>query len=191
MNRIKSNPLKPTLWRTCRVLANTTRLRILQELCARPGQKVSDIAHRLKISLPVASQSLRALNARGLLIVRRVGPLVYYSPGANHSVSNSPRLLRAIQKMFIIDRNPCKNMFQCFTAFTHPRRIFLINILWKKPMQLQEIIGKSHISRRALGRHLRKLTSRGFLKCIEGTYFVCSVPRHRFARLILHLAKRS
>jgi len=181
---VKSDVLSPTLWRTCRALANKTRLRILRELCARPDQRVSDIARRLGISLSLASQSLRALNARGLIIARRVGPLVYYSPCANRSIPNSDRLLKVIQKTFADDEKPYENIFKYSTAFTHPRRILIIKILSQRPMQPEEITFKTNIPFCALTRHI----ARGFLK--HNTHgYICSVPRHRFARLLLYLAR--
>lgn len=185
----KSSALNPTLWRTCRSLANKNRLRVLRELCARPDQQVSDVARRLGISMSLASQSLRALNARGLLSARRSGPLVYYTPSANRSIPNSSHLLQAIQKAFTSDKNPCENMFRSFTAFTHPRRISIVNLLWKNPMRLGDLSAKAKISRRALGRHLRKLISRGIMKRNGDTYYVSSMPRNSFARFIIHLAR--
>ncbi|MBM3889971.1 MAG: helix-turn-helix transcriptional regulator, partial [Verrucomicrobia bacterium] len=66
-------PLRPTLWRTCRVIANPTRLKIFALLAEQPGQTVSGVADRLKLPLSEASESLRALEARGLLTARREG----------------------------------------------------------------------------------------------------------------------
>ena len=180
--------LHPTLWRTCRVLANKTRLRILRELCLCPEQRVSDIGRRLGLSSSLASQSLRALNARGLLAARRVGPLVCYSLCANRSIPNSVRLLKAIQKTFAADKNPYENIFKYSTAFTHPRRILIIKALSKRPVQLEEIAFKTNIPFSALARHLRKLAARGFLKH-DACGYICSVPRHRFARLLLYLVR--
>ena len=36
--------LHPTLWRTCRVLAGPTRLRLLRRVIARPGLTVQQLA---------------------------------------------------------------------------------------------------------------------------------------------------
>ena len=47
--------LQPTLWRTCRVLANRTRLKICARILQQPDQTVSAIAERLKLPLPAAS----------------------------------------------------------------------------------------------------------------------------------------
>ena len=191
MSSAKSDTLRPTFWRTCRGLASKTRLRIFRELCAHPDQCVSDIAHRLGMSLSLASQSLRALNARGLLLARRFGPSVYYSPCANRSIPNSAPLLRAIQKTFNNDKKPDETIFQYCTAFTHPRRILIIKILSKGPMQFKDIAFKTNIPPRALSRHLRKLIARGFLKRADCRRYICSVPRHEFARFLLHLAKHA
>jgi DNA-binding MarR family transcriptional regulator len=157
-------------------------------LCARPDQQVSDIARRSGISLSRASQSLRALNARGLLVVRRAGSLVYYRPGANPSIPNSNCLLEVIQRTLASDKKALENIFKYSTAFTHPRRILVIKILRKNPMQVKEISLKSKIHPRALNRHLRKLMTRGFLKRIDRRYFVGPIPQHEFARLLLNIA---
>jgi DNA-binding MarR family transcriptional regulator len=77
--------LQPALWRTCRVLANRTRLHMRGCLLQHPGQTVSAVADQLKLSLPVASQYLRALEARGLLTVRGVSRRLKYRIGAGLS----------------------------------------------------------------------------------------------------------
>src|SRR2546421_4014919 len=71
---------QPTLWRTCRVLANRKRLQMLALLIRQPNQTVSTVAHQMRLSLPAASQYLRALEGRGLLTCRRVGLQVGYRP---------------------------------------------------------------------------------------------------------------
>jgi len=183
-----SEVLRPTLWRTCRVLANKTRLRILHELCRQPEQRVSDIGQRLGLSSSLASQSLRALNARGLLVAHRTGRLVYYSPCANRSIPNNDRLLKVIRKTFADDKKPHEHIFKYSTAFTHPRRILIIKILSERSMRPEEIAFKTKIPFCALARHLRKLVARDFIKHdVRG--YALSVPRHKFARLLLYLAK--
>ncbi len=56
-------PLQPTLWRTCRVLANRRRLQILRLLAGGRELTVTTVARQLEIATPVASQSPRALRA--------------------------------------------------------------------------------------------------------------------------------
>ena len=185
---LQPDSLHPTLWRTCRVLANRTRLKILRELCTHPDQRVSVIARRLGLSLSLASQALRALNARGLLFARRIGPFVCYSPIANRSIPHSVRLLNAIRQTFINDEHPCENIIQYASVFSQSRRMLIVKTLsGKRPMRRREIAFKTKISQRALKRHLGKLRARGFLECVDGRY-ACLVPRHRFARLLMHFA---
>lgn len=190
MARMKSQDqevLRPTLWRTCRVLANRTRLRVLHELSVRPEQRVSDVAQKLGLSLSLTSQSLRALNARGLLAARRSGRSVWYSTRANPSIPDSARLLQEILKTFAVDRSSKQNIFRYATAFTHPRRILIMKTLYRHPMKLREIAVKTGVPIDSLTRHLRKLIARGFLKQDEHRY-VCSVPQHHLARFLQHLA---
>ncbi|MBI2439771.1 MAG: ArsR family transcriptional regulator [Lentisphaerae bacterium] len=189
MSLSASEILKPTLWRTCRALACKTRLRVLSELCAHPDQRVSDIARRLGLSLPLASQSLRTLNARGLLLARRFGPSVYYRLGANRSIPYSEHLLRALRKTFAGDKNAGRNIFLYSTAFTHPRRVLIIKTIRERRMRLKEIAFETKIPSSALGRHLIKLIARGFLKHADYRYS-CSVARHEFARVLLLLVRQ-
>ena len=50
-----AHPLQPTLWRTCRVIANRTRLQILALLLRQPGQTVSAVAAHLGRPLSLTS----------------------------------------------------------------------------------------------------------------------------------------
>ena len=90
---------QPTLWRTCRVLANRKRLQTLALLIRQPNQTVSAVAERMSLSVPAASQYLRALEARGLLTCRRVGRRVEYrtavgtGEGVAGKIINSLRLV--------------------------------------------------------------------------------------------------
>jgi DNA-binding transcriptional ArsR family regulator len=188
MSSAHPEKLRPTLWRTCRVLANKTRLKILRSLYKHPEQQVTEVAKRLGFSLSLTSQSLRALNARGMLRARRDGRVVFYSLGANRSIPSSALLLKAILLTFTTDKNPEENIFRYATAFTHPRRILIIKALCEHPMQLKELAMKTGVPVAALNRHLRKLASRGFLKQTD-CWYICSVPRHKFARALLLLAK--
>lgn len=190
MSSVNTQTLRPTLWRTCRVLANRSRLRILRELSVHPEQRVSDIAQRLGLSLSTTSQSLRLLNARGLLAARRAGRAVWYSPCANRSVPESARLLRVIMGALAGDKKSEDNIFRCATAFTHPRRILIMRTLSMLPLQRKEIAVRTGMSQRALSRHLRKLIARGFVKHADGCY-TRAFPRDKLARLLLDMATRA
>ncbi len=87
----------PTLWRTCRALANRRRLRLMQYLMRHSDLTVSAIADEARMPLSVASQYLRALNARGLLQARRVGRSVIYRVEADPAVPQAEPLLKALR----------------------------------------------------------------------------------------------
>ena len=66
------NKLKPTLWRTYRVLANEDRLRLFKAVLENSGNlSVRDYAKMLNLAEDVASVYLRQMNARGVLGVER------------------------------------------------------------------------------------------------------------------------
>jgi DNA-binding transcriptional ArsR family regulator len=185
-----SAPLQPTLWRTCRVLANRTRLEMLAVLLETPGQTVSAIAAHFKITLSMASQSLRALEARSLLIVRRVGRRVSYrhAPSAGESIAS--RLGAAVRMALQRDPEAIETIFKQVTAFTHPRRIEIFRHLCQRPHTLSQLQAVTRISEPALARHLRKLTMRGFVTPQHGLYAV-GTPGNALGRELARLAASS
>lgn len=187
MSSSSPRTLQPTLWRTCRVLANRFRLRILQQLLRQPDQTVSMIARKLHMPLPVASQYLRALNARGLLQSRRVGKYVYYRPVADKSVTGAAQLLKAIRQTLIQEKQPIDVIFRLVTAFTHPRRVAIIRALGYSATTKPSLRIKTRMSGRALSRHLKKLADRGFLIVGSRTYR-CARPECPLAKTLIRLA---
>jgi DNA-binding transcriptional ArsR family regulator len=163
--------LQPTLWRTCRVLANRTRLRIFVLLLEQPGQTVSLVAARLKLSLPVASQYLRAMEARSLLKVRRSGLRVAYRI-ADGQTSPAQGLVLALRQTFRRDSSPAEIIFKQATAFTHVRRIECFRVLNGRAQTLAELRATTGISARAIVRHISKLEARGFVVCRQSRYTV-------------------
>jgi DNA-binding MarR family transcriptional regulator len=163
--------LQPTLWRTCRVLANRTRLRIFDLLLEQPGQTVSTVAASLKLPVPVASQYLRAMEARGLLKVRRFGLQAAYRITDNQS-GPAQGLVRALRQTFRRDSSPTETIFKQATAFTHPRRIECFRVLSAQAQTLAELRAATGISVRAIVRHINKLEARGFVVCRQSQYAV-------------------
>jgi DNA-binding transcriptional ArsR family regulator len=166
--------LQPTLWRTCRVLANRTRLQMFGVLVNQPGQTVSDIATRLSLSLPVASEYLRAMEARGLLTVRRSGRWVKYrsAPDSNPDAVSEANLVAALKKVFRNHPEPVEFIFKMATAFTHPRRIDIFRALRGAPCPFSRLQTSTGISSWALVRHLGKLEARGFVTRQKDVYAV-------------------
>jgi DNA-binding transcriptional ArsR family regulator len=184
---IKTHSLRPTLWRTCRVLANRTRLKLCARLLHRPGQTVSALAGQLKLPLTVASQYLRALEARGLLAVRRKGLRVVYRPALVTTRTPTTELVRALRRVFRHQRDPVESIFKTATAFTHPRRIEIFKALRKENYTPAQLRTRTGISVPSLYRHLKKLEARGFVKYHEGKW-VATLRSDALGRELTRLA---
>ncbi|HKP05421.1 MAG TPA: helix-turn-helix domain-containing protein [Chthoniobacterales bacterium] len=179
---------QPTLWRTCRVLASRKRLQMLACLIRHPGQTVSAVAQQTRLSMPAASQYLRALETRGLLTCRRVAKRVEYRPAPATSDSAGAEIVDALRLAFGRGEQPADAIFKLATAFTHPRRIEVFRALKKGAASFAKLQAATHISARALARHLSKLKSRGFVKR-EKQIWMLNVPRHPLARALARLAR--
>ena len=163
---------------------------MLRRLIEQPGQPVSEVARQMGVSRPVASQYLRALNARGLLAVRREGRWVLYRPQADSSVREARPLLAALQHTFAAEGNPVDAVFRTVTAFTHPRRQDIYRALQNRGLAFGELQTQTGISIDALRRHLAKLQDRGFVRDRAGVY-EATVPEGELARTLSRLAVRA
>lgn len=177
-------PLQPTLWRTCRVLANRRRLRILQLLMKERELTVSAVARQLELSVPVASQYLRALEARSLLEARRQGGRVLYRFREPDEAGPLPGVLRALRAGFRSGPAFAHQAFRDATAFTHPRRIVLYRALEAWNDTSERLRAATKTSRFALARHLAKLASRGLIRREEGRWATCTPPGALAAALV-------
>ena len=180
---------QPTIWRTCRVLANRKRLQILALLSRQPNQTVSTVAKHMRLSLPAASQYLRALEARGLLTCRRVELRVEYQLSAATTENAAGEILTALRLVFRRRAQPIEALFKLATALTHPRRIEVFRAVKSGTDSLGKLQRATHISARALSRHLAKLEARGFVKSELEVYAVAN-PAHPFGRVLARLAGR-
>ncbi len=181
--------LNPTLWRTCRVLANRTRLRIFALLARRSPQAVSAVAGQMQLPMPVASQCLRALEARGLLTVRRVGRRVYYRLNTTTGGA-APELVAPLRLALRDEPAAIESVFRLVTAFTHPRRIEIYRVLKAEAGRVSHVRAATRISAPALRRHLHKLRQRGFVVC-RGRIYAATQPAPRLGRMLARLAAGS
>lgn len=157
--------LQPTIWRTCRTLANNRRLSCLRAVLLRSGESVGELAESLKLPQDQASLCLRALQARGLLQARRDGRWVRYFPWPDLLVPTAAPILVAMTHALIEEKLSGKRVIHCLTAFTHPRRLTLLRCLQQGGvLSFTALKQRSHISSPALVRHLRKLHARGLVQ---------------------------
>jgi DNA-binding transcriptional ArsR family regulator len=180
---------QPTLWRTCRVLANRKRLQILALLIRQPNQTVSAVAERMSLSMPAASQYLRALEARGLLTCRRIGRRVEYRSAAGANEGAAEEIVKALRLVFRRRAQPIEAIFKLATGFTHPRRIEVIRALTNGADSFAKLQVATKLPARALSRHLAKLEARGLVKNDMALYVV-TIPRHPVGRVLARLASR-
>jgi len=166
--------LHPTLWRTCRVLANRNRLRIFGCLLQQPDQTVTAVSNRLHLPVAVTSQYLRALEARSLLVARHKGSFVSYRVSDGETAGVVQPLVTALRVVFQRERDPIRIVFKLATAFTHPRRVAAAQALAGGAQTLLELQDRTGISIPALMRHLAKLEARGFMVRGNRTYSLVS-----------------
>ncbi len=180
-------PPRPTLWRTCRAIANRTRLRIFGLLVEQPALTVSAVAAEIGLPDSIASEYLRALEARGLLTVRRAGRRVEYRLSSAPSGNPAHGLVAAMRLVFQREAQPVEKLFKLATAFTHPRRIEIFRALQTGPGTHGQLHAATRVPSRALQRHLKKLVGRGFVECQLGRYGVAA-RSDAFGRELARLA---
>lgn len=174
--------LRPTLWRTCRVLASETRLRLLWALFENEGLCVADLACLTGISEQNASNQLRALNARGLITPRRLGLRVFYCPEPNTEVECAQTLLNSLRDC-CEKKMPLTTIIRQATAFTHERRILIIKTLNSGPASFAGLLTQTGIPAPSLAHHLKKLEARRFVRRGSGKYYQ-NTPGNSFGRML-------
>ncbi len=180
------NVLHPTLWRTCRVLANPVRLRVLQHIIQGRESCVSATARACNLPLSSATLALRALQARGLLGVRREGLFVIYFAMADDSVDHAAAVLAALRRAFQRGDLPAE-IIRATTAFTHPRRIAIVQALAKASTGAADLSVLCGISKPALYRHLDKLGRRSVVVVDPDDNWQLTTPRSRLLQDLLAL----
>jgi len=92
-----------------------------------------------------------------------------------------------VRTTFAKECNPIDLVFHLTTAFTHPRRVALVQALAGRPMTTTALVRATRISGAAMKRHLAKLAQRGFVMNADGKWGL-TCPRHALAITLLDLA---
>lgn len=161
--------LHPTLWRTCKMLAGTTRIRLLRQIYEYPGECVSALGKRVGVGESAASQELRRIQSRGLLQSVRQGTYLIYRMAADPQVATAAPILKAIQQS-LRNRAPERDLEMAALAvgLAHERRIRIVQALLHKPQTLSELQLELHIPAHPLHAHLQTLRQSGFMERKEG-----------------------
>ena len=167
----------PTLWRTCRVLANKRRLQCLRAVLETPGATVGAIAALARLPQNQTSACLRTLQARGLLQAGRISRWVHYHPFADPLVPVAAPILSGLSRALLQEKMPCPKIIRSLTAFTHPRRLTILRLLQKnKRLSFSALARQSDISPAALARHLDKLKRREVVDESGGEWSLAARP---------------
>ncbi|HOW97144.1 MAG TPA: helix-turn-helix domain-containing protein [Kiritimatiellia bacterium] len=181
--------LHPTMWRTCRVLAGPTRLRLLRQIIAEPGLPVSGLADRAALKLSRASQELRRLSSRELVQAVRQGREVRYRPYPDPQVPSASPLLAALTAALRRGDAMAADCRRVAAAFSHPRRIAIVRELLRGPRPAPELAQALPMHSRTLYRHLRWLKHTGTVK-EEGARFLFVPDANPLLRCIVRLLHR-
>ena len=179
--------LNPTLWRTCRVLAGRTRIRLLRQIFEHPGQSVSEMARHAGVGQSDASQELRRLQSRGLLHRELQGARVVFRPLPDPQVPTAAPLLKALQSA-MQQFGPKRDDTICrlAAALAHDRRVRMARLLRSGPVSLSDLAKNTGIPLSGLRHHLRPMQEAGWLLC-SGPWVLPQTPRHPMAIALLKL----
>lgn len=181
--------LNPTLWRTCRVLAGTNRIKLLRHLHEHPGQNIANLAEALGISRPYASQEMRRIQSRGLLKPIRQGAALVYVPSTDPQVASAKPLLKALQAS--LNAFPAARdgeLVALATGLAHERRIAIARSLLQGPKTRAELLTDIPMVPCSYSLHLRKLVAAGFV-ARRGQRLCIQTPDHPLGRALANLLR--
>ena len=184
-----SESLEPTVWRSCRALANRTRLSLLKAMIDEPPMCVQELAFRCKLKKSVCSQYLRILNARGFLQASRRGRWVNYVLGANPSVKHADDLLKAVVRALrgCASDKAYARVMKDLTIFTCPKRMLIVCVIRDNPgRSFFFFFSRCRMPYQTLHRQLKKLERRGVVSWAESGITLCT-PARPLAKKILTL----
>jgi DNA-binding transcriptional ArsR family regulator len=184
--------LNPTLWRTCRMLANARRLKIIRHLIDNGPITLTELATATSMSLPACSQYTRQITARGLCREIRKGTYAFFDLYPDPSIPYSAQLLQAIIAALLRTKPDFTEPIADLTAYTHVRRIMIVNYLVSNDSsRLCEMQQALQISESALLRHLNKLLSRNLVSRLEDEHYCLLKPPTPLAKKLLTIATGS
>lgn len=187
---VMETTLKPTLWRTARALANCDRLDLMRLVSAAKGAKgVSELATESGLPIPTASVYLRALNARGLISVVRVGPHVYYGTRPDRSLPTAVRIQKSFARLFALPSLPedwKERLIPILRAYSNPRREALVRILLTaQPIGYGGLHKASGLCETSLLRHLGVLMASGIVMRGEDGSYSLAKPSNSLSAVFL------
>ena len=183
--------LSPTLWRTCRVLAGKTRIKLLRQLHDQPDRCVAALAKSIGIGRSDASQELRRIQSRGLLRSKRNGSYLLYRMEADPQVSSAAPLLKALKTAFATyPQERDEEICTLAMGLAYPRRISMAKVLIEHPQTRMDLQFALRFSSFAMHSHLKILMNSGFVQNNKGLLRFAP-PDHPLARVLVQLVQSS
>ena len=181
--------LNPTLWRTCRMLTGTNRVRLLRELHDRPGQSVSQLAAAVGIGPSDASQELRRIQSRGLLKSERTQGRVFYRLEADPQVASAGPLLKALRTALAsLPPKQDADIARIAAGLAWSRRVAMAHALLGGPKTSTELSVELRLSSFAVYSHLRILQKAGWIQQKNGRMHLVP-PDHPLGRVLAQLLR--
>jgi DNA-binding transcriptional ArsR family regulator len=182
--------LNPTLWRTCKMLAGQTRIRLLRQLFSHPGECVSALGKRAEIKVSAASQELRRIQSRGLLQAERRGVHLIYRLAADPQVSSAAPLLKAIQTACAtLPPERDGEMAVIAAGLAHERRIRIVRALLGGSLSKSALQCAVRIPDHPFHAHVDTLLESGFVIRSHNRLHV-AVPDHPLAKALAKLLRQ-
>ena len=184
--------LRPTIWRTARALDNENRLRFLRAIfVSKEAKGVTRLAEDIGVSVPTASQYLRALNARGLVDVKRESSHVYYGSGQNRSLPEAQLLQDAFRRLFERKDLPSDwpaRISPVLKAYANERRIAIIRTIAENgSLTFASLSHLADMSETSLLRHLSLLLDGGVIAQDERRQYVIRPPKNSLQQALLKI----
>lgn len=174
-------------WKLCRVLANKSRLKILQLLLNESELCVCDIACEQRLTRPSASRHIQLLAEYKFIKTTPSGKWLLCRIYESKKSDDFTALREIIFKKLRAGDPQINSIYKSATAFTHERRIRIIQLLQTRNMSLDELISASEISGIALSRHLTKLTQRNLVAENDGMYRFTTPTDPTLKSLLTHI----
>ena len=177
--------LNPTLWRTCRMLAGATRIRLLRELQSRPGQSVSELARAAGIGLSDASQELRRIQSRGLLRADRRGVALVYRMEPDPQVGSAAPILKILRPALASGNGGLDERIVALArGLAHPKRLAIVKLLMHSPKSAYALHRELQSNFANIQRHLNTLVAGGYVRR-EGHLCHFTLPGQPLAKVLL------
>ncbi len=182
--------LHPTLWRTCKMFAGMSRVRLLRALYEHPGEYVSELGRLVELGESAASQELRRIQSRGLLQATRRGRYLVYQMAADPQVASALPILKALKEsLSALPPERDDEIAAIGRALAHERRIRIVRNLLQGPLPLFELQMNCRISSRPFYLHWQTLEAGGFIAVSEQQVQLLT-PSHPLAKTLLRLIQQ-